>query len=329
MRHLSAVTYIRKQANPAPDVKMIQNIIAMVYDFDLTLTPEFMQRPIFDDLKFQKMKWEEFWQEVKKTTGEHAGKGKRFQDEAAYLHQMIRLAQKGQPLEGLTEKVLTELGDKIEFFPGIPEFFDNVKNDIESNEKYRQYKIKVEHYIASTGIADMIKGSKIAPYMEYISASEMFYDSEGMPVGVARLMTRTQKTEAIFEIHKGTMQNGEIDVNSYVPAEMRRVPLKNMIYFGDGPSDVPCMSIVKREGGFAFVVYDPNPKKEKYKENPAMNAFPLQRARRVDFCVPADYRKGTHLYVMATNALREIADRIVEENEEAFRHRMIKAPEHA
>ena len=308
---------------------MVQNIIAMLYDFDLTLSPHYMQKPIFEDPRFSaNITQEAFWKANDLLITQQKDAGKRIHKDTAYLELIRRMVQPGQPLEGLTDTVLHELGSKITYFPGIPEFFDNIREDIESEPVYKQAEIKIEHYVVSTGLLAMIEGSAVAPYMEHIEACEFFYDSFLVPIGVSVALTHLQKTEVPFKINKGVYQNPSIDVNDSMPYELRRVPFKNMIYFGDGPSDVPCMSVIKSGGGYAFAVYDPNPTREGLKKNPGRNAFPLHRAGRVDFCVQANYHRGTDLYVSALNALSTIADRIVEEQEALLRKSTIKTPRH-
>lgn len=301
---------------------MIQNVIAMIYDFDLTLSPHYMQKPLFK--RFEGITEGAFWKKKDQLVERHRKQGKHIQSDTAYLHQMVQMAQSGSPLEGLTEKLLQELGQEIEYYPGIPEFFSNVKKGIEEDEKYSHYGIKIEHYVVSTGLMDMLRGSSIAECLTYMDGCEFFYDEKGKPTGVAKAVSPSQKVETIFKINKGI----GIDVNAKIARELRRIPFTNMIYYGDGPSDVPVMSLIKKRGGFTFAVYNPNPAKAEYKNNPAHNAYPLLRTERAHFCLQADYREGTDLYVSTLNVLREISDNIIRPHEEAIKKGVVDPPKH-
>ncbi|OYT31728.1 haloacid dehalogenase-like hydrolase [Candidatus Woesearchaeota archaeon ex4484_78] len=302
---------------------MSQNIIAMIYDFDLTLSPEYMQKPLFEGNKF-KITEQEFWKLKEELVKKHEEKGKNAEKDTAYLHLLIELSKQGKPLEGLTEKVLQEAGKKIKYYPGIPEFFNNIKDEIEKNPKYIMYGIKIEHYIVSAGLKEILRGSILANYVEQIDGCEFFYNEQGIPTGVARAVTNTQKTETIFKINKGVFKNKDIDVNTFIPDNLRRIPFQNMIYFGDGPSDVPCMSLIKSKGGFTFAVYNPNSEKE----NPAEKAYSLVRAGRANFCVQANYNKGSELYDLTKNVLIEISDKIITAHKTNLEQESIKPPEH-
>lgn len=310
---------------------MIQNKIAMIYDFDLTLSPDYMQKPIFEDPIFKnKIKESDFWKakDVVKKEEESKKKDKRIDSECAYLHNFVQMSQKGGPLEGLTVDILEEFGQKLEYFDGIPDFFTNIKQEIETVPKYAKNNIKIEHYIVSSGMADILRGSSIADHVDDMYGCEFFTDENGNLTGIAKAITFTQKTEAIFNINKGVGNFKGIDVNASLKPENRRIPLENMIYLGDGPSDVPCMSLLKQNGGSTVAVYNPNPTMEKYKANPAINAFPLNQAGRADHCCGADYTQGSDLYVILQNILYKISDKITNRIETKINEDLIKSPTH-
>lgn len=304
---------------------MIQNIIAMVYDFDLTLSPNYIQQPIFN--KFN-IKENEFWAEKEKVKKQYEDAGQQVQDETVYLNMLIEKARQGGPMGGLTRQVLKELGDSTELFPGLPEFFNEIKKIIEEDEKYKQREIKIEHYIASTGLLEMLRGSKIAKYMTFIEGCEFFYDGQERPTGILRVMSHTEKTAALFRINKGVYTKGGPDVNSSIDDNVRRIPFRNILYFGDGPSDVPAMSVTKKYGGHTFAVYNPNTKNPNFKRNPAENALNLKESGRADHCFSADYRKESDLHTIVLATLRKIADRIVDEADFLKKHGVISPPAH-
>jgi len=311
---------------------MVQNVIAMIYDCDLTLSPHYMQDPLFKRFNVDPP---EFWEEKSKWA--HAlesEQGIRVQHDTIYLEYLIEQTKPGKPFAGLTRAVLREEGANIKFFPGIPDFFKSIKDFVESDPEYTRYGITVEHYVATTGLSEMLRGSAIAPHVTKMEACEFRYDENGVPNGVVFHMTHTQKTGVLFDINKGTYNNGEIDINSSIPESKRRVPFRNMMYFGDGPSDVPCMSVLKKnggakkDGGFTFAVFNANPTNPNYVKDPAVNAMKLFQQERVDFVAAADYQKGSNLYQLTQSGLRIIANRIVREIEEDLRGSIRAPPGH-
>jgi len=304
---------------------MQQNVIAMIYDFDRTLSPAYMEKPMFERFGIDETG---FWTTNGKLIADNEAKGIVVDKDTSYLHLITEMAKKGQPLEGLTRDLFQELGGEIEYFPGLPEFFKTVKTAIEEEDKYAQHGIKIEHYVVSTGLMDMMRGSIIAPYMEHMAGCEFFYDEENVPKGVARGITHTQKTQILFQINKGVHLMKDVDANTSIDHEFRRVPFQNMIFYGDGPSDVPCMSVIKRYGGTTFAVYEPDPQYEAFKEDPMRNAFDLLRAGRANFCLQANYNEGSDLYMTTIKVLKTIADRIVGERNKTLEQNMIASPGH-
>lgn len=301
--------------------RMPQSTIALIYDSDLTLTPQYMQEPL---LKHYDLKLAEFQEGKDKIIKREQARGKKVQGDVAYLHWFIEQAHKrSSPLKGLTTEELQQWGQKLTFFPGIPEFFTNIKQDIEEDPYYKKHSIKLEHYVVSNGFADVLRGSCLAEHIpqEHMYGCEFIEDDKGVICGVAQALSFTEKTRALFEINKGTnIQN--IDVNAVVPQEFRPVPFAHMVYFGDGPSDVPCFSVIKKNHGYTFVVYNPQA------TNPMRNAFPLHASGRVHFCTPADYTKGSHLYTTLTCVLKTIADSIVDSREHTIREHIVQPPKH-
>lgn len=162
----------------------------------------------------------------------------------------------------------------------------------------------MEHYIVSTGFAEVIRGSELMPYVDGVWGCELLDapDENGNMLISEVLYTidNTSKTRAIFEINKGT----DIDVNSKIPEEHRRVRFENMIYIADGPSDIPAFSVVKKNGGATFAIYPKGDKK-------AMKQVEQMREDgRVDMYAEADYSEGTTAHMWITNRIQKMADRI-------------------
>ena len=206
-----------------------QNIIAIIWDFDKTLSPDYMQKPLF---KKYKVNSDEFWREVEALPKVFEENGlDLISRDTLYLNHILNYVRNGD-FENLSNKKLFELGKEIQFYRGIPSFFSTIKEFIQTTEKYRLYDIKLEHYIVSTGLRQMILGSEIAEYVDGVWACEFveyvpkpgFLSSDDSPQPISTsiqdigyVIDNTTKTRAIFEINKGSNKIPEIDVNANVP----------------------------------------------------------------------------------------------------------------
>lgn len=280
------------------------NIIAVIWDCDKTLIDGYMQDPIFEDYKIDP---KAFWKEVNDKPKEYEEKGIRVNKDTYYLNQFIKCAHDG-PLKGLNNHELREYGKKQKFYKGIPEFFKKTKNMFQDDKRYTEYGIQVEHYIVSTGFAEIIRGSKLMPYVDGIWGCELLEtpDADGNPVISEVLYTidNTTKTRALFEINKGIGKLEGIEVNSKIPEENRRVHFENMIYIADGPSDIPAFSVIKKNGGATFAIYPKGDLK-------AMQQVEQMREDgRVDMYAEADYSEKTTACMWIQNKIQKMADRI-------------------
>ena len=313
----------------------LQNIIACIWDFDKTLIPGYMQEPLFEKYKVDPDK---FWQEVGKLPDYYKKDGMSLiASDTVYLNHILTYTRDGV-FKGLNNQTLRQLGEKITFFQGLPEFFDEIKTYVCTNPGYRQHEIQVEHYIVSTGLRQMILGSKIAPYIDGVWGYEFVEDPP--PPGylekkfkpepskakilsqIAYALDHTTKTRAVFEINKGANKIPNIDVNSRIPNEDRRVPFQNMIYVADGPSDIPVFSIINQFGGRTFAVYQHGSKDEFAQVNN------FQKQGRVQSYGEADYTEGSQTAMWIKNAITEIADLIVKNREQALGDKIGKPPKH-
>jgi len=310
-----------------------QNIVACIWDFDKTLIPGYMQWPIFEHFGVDEKR---FWKEVNSLPEKYIASGQKVSSDIMYLNHILTYVRHGK-FAGLNNNLLRQLGSRLKLYQGLPEFFKTLKDIPTGNPVYARYEIKLEHYIISTGIAEMIRGSAIAPYVEEIYGCEFiehplppnyFSQPEFDMVGpneiaqIGFLVDNTIKTRFIFEINKGTNKIASIDVNSRIAPEDRRVPIRNMIYVADGPSDVPVFSVVRKHGGKAYAVYEPKNEKE-FAQNDA-----LRSSERVDHFGRADYREKSDTYMWLTSHVRQICDRIVDECERALNYRVGRPPQH-
>lgn len=310
-----------------------QNVVACIWDFDKTLIPGYMQWPIFEHFGVDEKR---FWKEVNTLPEKYMESGQRVSPDIMYLNHILTYVRHGK-FAGLNNALLRKLGSKLELYQGLPEFFQTLKDIVTKSPQYAKYEIKLEHYVISTGIAEMIRGSAIAPYIEQIYGCEFiehplppdyFAQQEfgiAGPKEIAQigfLVDNTIKTRFVFEINKGTNKIDSIDVNSRIAPEDRRVPIRNMIYVADGPSDVPVFSVVRKHGGKAYAVYEPKNEKE-FSQNDA-----LRSSGRVDHFGRADYREKSDTYMWLTTHVRQICDRIVDESERALNYRVGRPPQH-
>ena len=284
----------------------MQNVIALIWDFDKTLVNGYMQDPIFEEYGVDPVA---FWHEVNAMPGVYAKKGIRVNPDTAYLLKFIREVKAGH-FKGLNNEKLRSYGSKQKFYPGIPEFFKTTLNLLNGNEECKEFNIRVEHYIVSTGFAEVIRGSSLAPLVETIWGCELI-DSEDGPESVineiAYTIDNTTKTRAIFEINKGVNKKNGEGVNAKMSDGQRRVSFKNMIYIADGPSDVPAFSLVKKNGGLTFAIYP------KGNINALNQVEQLRSEGRVDFFAEADYTEGTTTYSWLVEKIKKLAGNIIQE----------------
>jgi len=246
-------------------------IIAIMYDFDKTLSPQDMHNYGF--IPGIEMKPSEFWDLCTKTIKEN-----RMDMILGYMLVMLKEAQ-GKLL--LTREVFHKMGSKVKLFPGVATWFARI------NEYGELKNVEIEHYIISSGLKEIIEGTKISGEFKNIYAAEFIYNKRGVPIWPAMAVNYTSKTQFLFRINKGeldvTDNNG---VNEFVPECDRRIPFKNMIYIGDGITDIPCMQIVKNSGGHSIAVFQ---------GRDDSLAKKMKSQGRVDFALPADYSKGRSL----------------------------------
>lgn len=298
-----------------------QTTIALVWDFDKTLIPGYMQRPLFEHYGVDE---KQFWAEVNALPDMYRARGcEQISTEVLYLNHILDYVTDSR-FEGLTNARLRDLGGKLEFYPGLPDFFAELKGLLKEQDQYVHHGLELEHYVVSTGLTQMIKGSAIAPHLDGIWGCELLesLDSEeGVVSQLGYVLDNTTKTRALFEINKGSNKN-KIDVNATMNLEDRRIPFQNMIYIADGPSDVPVFSVTNQSGGQTFGVYN----RESRSEFKQVNQ--LQKDGRVKSIGPADYRTGSQTAMWLSNAVEEIADRIVRDREQALGSKVGTAPRH-
>lgn len=261
---------------------MAKPIVALMYDFDKTLSPKNMQDYGFMD--GLGMTSEEFWGECTRLT-----KANNMDSILSYMYTML---EKGRGKFLLRRESFQELGKSVKLFPGVQTWFGRI------NEYCEAKGLKCEHYIISSGLKEIIEGTPIAGEFKKIYAAEYLYDKDGLALWPAMAVNYTSKTQFLYRINKGILDVTEQRaLNEYVPEDERRIPFRNMLYFGDGDTDIPCMKLTKVNGGHSFVVYQKD-KKESER---------LISENRVNFACKADYRKDSPLEKTVKSVIDNIA----------------------
>ena len=250
---------------------MSKPIIAIMYDFDKTLCTRDMQEYSF--LPSVGVEPHEFWANATKMAAEEV-----MDSILTYMYCMVEAAhESGNPL---TRESLVACGKDIEYFPGVEGWFERI------NRYAEEVGVEVEHYVLSSGLKEIIEGTSIAKFFKRIYACEFLY-KDGQAYWPKMAVNYTNKTQFVYRINKGVLDiNNNADLNNYRPDSERRVFFDNMIYMGDGLTDVPCMKLVKESGGHSIAIYHTGQQD---------SALPLLKHDRVNFMLEADYNEGSDL----------------------------------
>lgn len=257
-------------------------VVAMMYDFDKTLTTKDMQE--FTFIPNVGVSSKEFWEESNKLA-----KDKKMDGILAYMRCMIEAARKVKLKK--SRETFVDLGKSLEYFPGVEAWFDRI------NSYAKGLNVTIEHYVISSGLREIIDGASIRGNFKEVFACEFLYDEDEVAVWPKNVVNYTTKTQFVYRINKGVLDlSDDENLNKYTPEDDRHVPFRNMIYIGDGLTDVPCMKLVKVSGGYSFAVYT---EKSKVHE--------LIKYGRVNFIVPADYSEGGELDARVKDVLVKIS----------------------
>src|SRR3989338_3732982 len=271
-----------------------QNIIALVYDFDGTLSRRSMQEDtIFNEYGIN---GRAFWEKVNVIA-----KRDGYDKILCYLNQLIYSPKFHR--RPLTEKKLLGMAKKIEYFPGVETFFPHINDFVKKEVASCGLEIRLEHYIISSGMKAILNGIGLRKYFKEIYACEYEYEKSVRPKCVKMAINDTTKTQFLFRINKGKLRLDQ-DINEHMDEEERRIPFFNMIYIGDGDSDIPCMTVACKNGGYALAVY---PSEEKASEK----CLQLFRNKRVNHIAPADFNSGSTLVQILETVLKTITQNMV------------------
>lgn len=291
---------------------MTQETIAIICDCDDTLCPDTTNKLVVD-LGIDSF---DFWKNQV-----HPMVRNGWDPPLAYLNKLLEVANKTTTL-GLTQSILDESAARIDFFPGALDFVQRIQAILRENAAYREAKISVEWYIVSSGIEELLRATLLQEHATEIFACTFDYGAHGQAVAVKRAVTFTEKTKFIYAINKGVsgeeLRRNPYRVNSAMEPDDRRIPFENMIYVGDGPSDIPCFSMIRHLKGRAIGVMPPN-------DLELLKPYELAEGNRLTVGpYTADYRDGSDLFKMMTRLITGIADSILEKRE----HRIKPSPGH-
>ena len=340
--HSRARARANAHAKPKSKPTYTKKTIALVYDFDGTLSPKPMQEYSF--LPKLGIKAADFWAECTRVA-----RAEQADPLITYMHLMYKKAkEKGLRVD---RKDLVAQGRDVELYPGVETWFGDIGKYVKAHSSSDGVVIK--HYLVSSGLTEIIEGTKIYKNFANVFASEYWFDAYDLPFP-KRVITDTGKTQYLFRINKGIEDQSQ-SINAHMSEDARPIPFSNMIYFGDGETDVPSMALLKKNGGHAIAVFDarsdspsssrperalPSPRRggvrggvKSQEESSglgtqagsfsggisgahggAAKCIELFRAGRCDFYAAADYRKGSDLFKRTTLLLdRMLADIRVKE----------------
>jgi hypothetical protein len=275
-------------------VETMSDVIALIFDFDDTLAPDstsgFLESIGVDTQQFWSGRVDPLlaqdWDPV-----------------PAYLHEMIALSQKGD-CGLITQERLQAWGRTLPLHTGVTTLFARLREQV----RRAHPQVQLEFYLISSGIGDVVRHTAIASEFNAIWASEFIYGEDGGIAFPRRIVSFTDKTRYLFHIQKGIVGPAFIgkpfEVNRKVPEDRLRVPFDQMVFVGDGYTDIPCFSLIRSSGGFAFGVWDPKHRDKRSR------AWGFIEDGRVSNLNQARYDDDAELYQWLEEALTSLAGRI-------------------
>lgn len=266
--------------------------VAIMYDFDGTLAKGNIQE--YNFIPALNMTSSSFWKEVSNLSKEN-----EMDTILAYMYVMLKKADLANI--SIKKSAFLEYGKNISFYEGINTWFDRI------NEYGKALGLNIHHYVISSGIKEMIEGTEIADKFDKIYACSYMYNVDNIAKWPAVCVNYTNKTQFLFRINKGVLDVYDPKINDYMTEDERYIHFSNMIYLGDGETDIPCMKLVKNFGGNSIAVYD-NMERKKVAEK-------MFKENRINFYSEADYRENEKLDKYIKGLLENIAKNSEEKSE--------------
>lgn len=259
--------------------------VALIYDFDETLSVTYMQDYIL--IPSLGMKPNTFWKKANQWSRDNCA-----DQVTGSMYYFIKTAREKNIR--LTRQFFCDAAQSITYFEGVEEWFDRI------NQYGLERGLQIEHYIISSGYEEIIAGASIRKHFTDVFGCSYAFGEDGTPVWPARVVNYSTKTQYLSKINKGLGKTEDRAVNEFMPDEERPIPFRRMIYFGDGMTDIPSMKLTKDRGGTAIAVYQPKSRHKK-------NAIQLLSDNRVNFALPADYREDKQLDMVVKTILDKLA----------------------
>ena len=263
--------------------------MAIVYDFDGTLARGNMQEHQF--LRDIRINPKGFWKEVKNLAKKHQA-----DDVLVYMKLMLRKAAAAGV--SARKEDFKKQGEAIKLFEGVEKWFDRI------TEYGRNKGACIKHFLVSSGNAEIVAGTSIASKFAHVYASKFMFNENGVADWPALAVNYTTKTQYLFRINKDAHDlSDNSKVNEFVEKQNRPVPFENMVFIGDGSTDVPCFRLVKDQGGLSIAVFEPDTPDAKGKANK------FKTEGRVHYVVPAIYTEDSKLDRVIKASIDSIASR--------------------
>ncbi len=270
---------------------MPRTTIALIYDFDGTLAPGNMQEHSFlPDINISK---EDFWAKVDKITEQQ-----KLDNILVYMDLMIK--ESHDQGKSISRQNLKDYGKNIQLYKGVAEWFDLI------NVYAKRCNVNLEHYIISAGNKEILEGLPITKYFKQIYGCKFIFDERDIATGCGLAVNYTTKTQFLFRINKRVLNEHDVDINKYTPKQHRPVPFRNMIFIGDGETDIPSFRLVKEYGGHSIAVYEPQKLPTKDNLTSQQKAEALKTDGRVNFIAETDYTEHSNLHKQVTAIINKI-----------------------
>jgi hypothetical protein len=285
---------------------LAQNVIALISDCDGTICPD-TATILVKELGLEAVA---FWRDV------NLDVQRGWDPPLAWLNHLITLARRGT-IPPLTRELMRRVGESIQLYPGVIDFVQRIRDRLLDRPEFRDAGVVIEWYIVSSGIEELIQASPLGKLATEIYGCRLDYDEAGAVAAVKSSVTFTEKTKFIYAINKGIaaeeLYRTPYRVNDAIDRAARRVPFPHMLYLGDGPSDIPCFSMVKSSGGHAIGVIPPD-------DADLKKPFELAQGQRLTVGpYGADYRDGSDLFRMLSRIVESIGGDIVVERAQQLR----------
>ena len=267
------------------DIRGRKPKMAICYDFDKTLSPDDMQT--FTLIPSFGIDKDQFWAD-----SNELAKNNRMDTNLAWMYELVRYSEFKS--KSLKREYFKDSGAKVQLYKGVRSWFKRM------NEYAEKKGIELEHYIISSGLKEIIEGSEIAPYFKRIYASTYLYSADGVAKWPAQAINYTNKTQFIFRIAKGCLEEYDERVNDSMPDKDLRIPYENIVYIGDSATEIPCMRLVKSRGGYSVGVFDPD-------KDDRSRVYQLFNDGRLSFYAPADYSRDSQIAKYMKQIMDEIS----------------------